>query len=66
MPYRSPKSGSVVNPGKRKKLPKSKVSKKTQKKNRKKLAKAIVGAVDPLAGISKIYKIAKNKYKEGQ
>ena len=47
MPYRSPKSGSVVNPGKRKKLPKSKVSSKTQKKNRRKLAKTVVDAVVP-------------------
>ena len=64
MTYRSPKSGSVVNPGKRKKLPKSKVSSETQKKNRSKLAKAVVGAVLPLN--IQAFRVADNKYKEGK
>ena len=64
MPYRSPKSGSVVNPGKRKKLPKSKVSSETQKKNRRKLAKAVVGAVLPLN--TRAFRVANDKYKEGK
>jgi len=64
MPYRSPKSGSVVNPGKRKKLPKSKVSSKTQKKNRRKLAKTVVGAVLPLN--TRAFRVSNNKYKEGK
>tara|TARA_R100000781_G_scaffold85349_1_gene52590 strand:- start:224 stop:424 length:201 start_codon:yes stop_codon:yes gene_type:complete len=66
MPYRSPKSGSVVNP-KRKKMPKGKVvSSKTQKKNRRKLAKDVLDIAVPLSGLTKVYKVAKNKYKEGE
>jgi len=46
MAYTSPKTGAKVNPGKRKKLPKSKVSKKTQQKNRKKIARFGIGMVE--------------------
>jgi len=53
MAYKSPKTGSVINPGKRKKLPKSKVSRKTQLKNQRKW-------------LLMPFRVSNNKYKEGE
>jgi len=60
MSYTSPKTGAKVNPGKRKKLPKSKVSKKTQKSNRKKIAKTITKVISGEAAVRAGIKVAKH------
>tara|TARA_R110000744_G_scaffold91822_5_gene178081 strand:- start:799 stop:1038 length:240 start_codon:yes stop_codon:yes gene_type:complete len=79
MAYTSPKSGSVINPGKRKKLPKSKVSKTKQKKrtdnsappfNQQWMQQVILMEQEMRKKKKKkqggMFKTANNKYKEGE